>query len=333
MRRRGALAAMAAFGIAPCAFAQLLTPARPFRLGMVANLSLPEREWFAAAFGRHNWAEGRDYVLVDLGAVPTLPYDDDVRGVLAKGVDLLMVFNTAAAVVAHRQTKTVPIVMRFSGYPVEAGVADNLAHPGRNVTGIAVYASFGIWGKLVELLRDARPGIRRVGVYFGHALSDYPKEIFVRIAKEFAEAERLLGVRIHRVHLEHPDELPDAIRKIDAERPEGLMLTGGPGLPPGARQQILQFAEQRRLPTVAEFGQPLDVPGPRPLVTYSPVLGDLGAAAIEYVVRILRDGAKPGELPILLPAGFELVVNLKTAKAIGLTVPQVLLLRADRVIE
>jgi putative ABC transport system substrate-binding protein len=170
-------------------------------------------------------------------------------------------------------------------------------------------------------------------VFFGHALSDYPKEIFVRLAKEFADAERQLGVRIHRVHFERPDELPDAIRKIDAEKPEGLVYTAGAGLPLAARQQILQLAEQRRLPTVAEFGQPPDVPGPRPLVTYSPVLDDLGAAAIEYVVRILRDGAKPGALPIMLPAKFELTVNLKAAKAIGLTIPQALLLRADRVNE
>jgi putative ABC transport system substrate-binding protein len=164
-------------------------------------------------------------------------------------------------------------------------------------------------------------------------LSDYPKETFVRLAKEFAEAERQLGVRIHRVHFERPDELAEAIRKIDAERPEGLVYTAGAGLPPAAWQQILQFAEQRQLPTVAEFQQPPGVPGLRPLVTYSPVLGDLGAAAIEYVVRILRDGAKPGELPIILPAKFELTLNLKTAKAIGLAVPQTLLLRADRVIE
>jgi putative ABC transport system substrate-binding protein len=333
MRRRDLLLASAALAAAPRAFAQPRKPARPFRLGMVAKLSTREREWFAAAFGKHNWAEGRDYVLLELDAVPTVPYDDDVRSVLAKGVDLLMVFSTAVAVVGQRQTKTIPIVMRFSGYPVDAGVADSLARPGRNVTGIAIYASFGVWGKLVELLRDAKPGIRRAGVFFGHVLSDYPKETYVRIAKEFGEAERQLGVRIHRVHVERPDELAEAIRKIDAEKPEGLVYTAGAGLPLAARQQILQLAEQRRLPTVAEFGQPPDVPGPRPLVTYSPVLDDLGAAAIEYVVRILRDGAKPGALPIMLPAKFELTVNLKAAKAIGLTIPQALLLRADRVIE
>jgi putative ABC transport system substrate-binding protein len=333
MRRRGALTALAALGMAPYAFAQPGKPSRPFRIGVVEKLPLQAREEMAVAFRKRGWAEGRDYALLELDAVPTVPYEDEVRSVLAKGVDLLMVFSTAVAVVAQRQTKTIPIVMRFSGYPVDAGVADSLARPGRNVTGIAIYASFGIWGKLVELLRDARPGIRRAGVFFGHVLSDYPKETFVRIGKEFAEAERQLGLRIHRVHFERPNELPDAIKMIDAERPEGLVYTAGAGLPPAARQQVLQFAEQRRLPTVAEFGQPPDVPGPRPLMAYSPMLDDLGAAAIEYVVRILRDGAKPGELPIILPSRFGLTVNLKTAKLIGLTVPQALLLRADRVIE
>jgi putative ABC transport system substrate-binding protein len=331
MKRRNVIGIIAALGAVPRAFAQPRKPARPFRIGVLTRLSPQARERFAARFGRYGWTDGRDYSLVDLDADATHRFDDEARSILAKNVDLLIVFSTAGAVAAHRQTKSTSIVMMFSGYPVEAGVADSLARPGRNVTGNSIYAGMGIWGKLVELLRDAKPGIRRVGVLCDYVPPAYPKEEIEPLAREYAEAERRLGIRIHRVDIERADLLEDALKSIGAANPDALVLTSGPALWP-TRQRILQFSEERRLPTVADFQLPEDK-GLRPLLTYSPVLDDLRAAAIEYVVRILGDGAKPGELPIRLPARFELVVNLKAASAIGLTVPQVLLMRADRVIE
>lgn len=323
---------MAALGAAPRAFAQPRKPARPFRIGVVLTLSSQARERFAVAFGKYNWVEGRDHVLVDLDADTTDRFDNGVRSTLAKDVDLLLVFTTASAVAAHMQTKTIPVVMMFSGYPVEAGVANSLARPGRNVTGNSTYAGMGIWGKLVELLRDAKPGIRRVGVLWSYVPPAFPKEEIEPIAKEFAEAESRLGVRIHRVDVERAEQMAAALKTIDASNPDALVLTSNPAIG-STRQQVLQYAEQRRLPTAADVAQLPEAKGLRPLMTYSPVLDDLRAAAIEYVVRILRDSAKPGELPIRLPAKFELVVNLKAAKAIGLALPPMMLARADKVIE
>jgi putative tryptophan/tyrosine transport system substrate-binding protein len=332
MRRRDAVAAIVVLGIAPCIYAQSGQSARPFRIGVVTKLTPQGRARLAIAFAKHRWTEGREYVLVSLDADQTDRPDEDVRTILAKGIDLLIVYLSASAVAAHRQTKTTPIVMFLSGYPVEAGVADSLARPGRNVTGNATYASLGIWGKLVELLRDAKHGIRRVGMLWDYVPPTFTREEIAPIAKELSEAESRLGVTIHRVDIERKIQLADALKAIDLANVDALVLTSGPVLW-GARQQVLQFAERRRLPTVSDFLQPPEDKGLRPLLVYSPSVDAARDNAIEYVVRILRDRAKPGELPIRLPARFELVVTQTTAKAIGLTVPPALLLRADRVIE
>jgi putative ABC transport system substrate-binding protein len=332
MRRRDTLPAVAVFGVAPCVLAQPRNPTRPFRIGLLWKTSPQARDRAAAAYARHNWVERSDYVLIGLDADPSHRVDDDVRTILAKGVDLLVVTSTAAAIAAHRQTKTVPVVMAMSGYPVEAGVAESLARPGRNVTGNTAYASTGIWGKLIELLGEAKPGIKRVGVLWGYVPPTFPREEIEPIAKEFSEAEIRRGVRIHRVDVQRADQLADALKAIEGGKPDGLVLTSGPALWP-TRQQILQFASQRRLPTVADVGQPPEDEGLRPLLVYQPDLAQLGDQATEYVVRILRDGANPSELPIRMPAKFELVVNLRAANAIGLALPATLLVRADRVIQ
>lgn len=332
MRRREALAVIAALSIAPRLFAQSRGVARRFRIGTVFRL-LPEvRERLAVAFRKHGWDEGREYVLVGLDSDPSHRFDENVGSILAKGVDLLIVLSTAAAVAAHRQTKTVPVVMIFSGYPVEAGVADSLARPGRNVTGNSTYAGLGIWGKMLELLHDAKPGIKRVGVLWSYVPPAFPKEEIAPLADEYAQAEARLGLRLHRVDVERADQIAAALKSIDAAKPDALVLTSGPALW-STRQQILRFAEQRRLPTIADVPQLPGDKGLRPLLTYSPLLDNLRDQAIEYAVRILRDGAKPGELPIRLPAKFDLVVNLKAAKAIGIAIPQSVLLRADSVID
>lgn len=332
MRRREAVAVIAALGAAPRTFAQSRSTARQFRIGTVYRLSPEVRERMAAAFRKQGWVEGREYLAVGLDTDVSHRFDEDVRAVLAKGIDLLMVLSTAAAVAAHRQTKTIPVVMMFSGYPVEAGVADSLARPGRNVTGNSTYAGLGIWGKMIELLHDAKPGIKRVGVIWSYVPPAFPAEEIAPLADEFAQAETRLGLRLHRVDVERADQVADALKLIDAAKPDALVLTSGPALW-STRQQILQFAEQRRLPTIADIPQLPEDKGLRPLLVYSPLLDNLREQAVEYAVRILRDGAKPGELPIRLPAKFDLVVNLRAAKAIGITIPKSVLLRADRVIE
>jgi putative ABC transport system substrate-binding protein len=160
----------------------------------------------------------------------------------------------------------------------------------------------------------------------------FPKEEIAPLDAEFAQAEARLGITLHRIDVGRPDQVAGALAAMEAARVEALVVTSGPALR-NAKQQVLQFAEARRLPTVSDFEQLPEDQGLRPLLVYAPPLDDLRRRAFAYVVRILRDGAKPGELPIQQPAKFELIVNLRAATAIDLRLPQSLLVRADRVIE
>jgi putative ABC transport system substrate-binding protein len=335
MRRRDALAAMLALGaagVAGGASAQARKPGKPYRIGFAYKLWPEARVPIAANLREHGWEEARDYTFVDSDVERQDLIDDAVRSALSKVPDILCVISTAHAVAAYRQTKTLPIVMITSGYPVEAGVAENLARPGRNVTGNSAYAGTGIWAKLVQLLREAKPGVKRVGVLWGYVPPLFPKEEIAPLDAEFAQAEASLGVTVHRIDVARPDQVAGALAAMEAARAEALVVTSGPALR-NAKQQVLQFAEARRLPTVSDFEQLPEDKGLRPLLVYAPPLDDLRRRAFGYVVRILRDGAKPGELPIQQPAKFELIVNLRAAAAIDLRLPQSLLIRADRVIE
>jgi len=279
------------------------------------------------------WREIQDYVIV----VPTgFKYDlasvkQNVAGALNEKLDLLVVGSTAGALEAHRLTKTLPIVMHISGYPVEAGVANSLAHPGKNVTGNSIYAGTGIWGKLLELLRDAKPGIRRIGILWGYVPPFFPAAEIEPCYAEFRKSASALGLAIHIVEVRAHENLPSALAAIAAERPDALFISGWLTLGDGWAS-VVQFAAERKLPIVSDLNLPLDDRRLRPLMTYTADTTDLLLRTIGYVDRILK-GANPGELPIQLPSKFDLIVDQRMAKTIGLKVPQLVLLRANRVIE
>lgn len=331
MKRRTVLLATGALASGLPAFAPTVLAQQPFRIGLPFRESSPEsRARLQAAFRKHGWTYGRDYEFVQSDVAPN-HRQEEIGSVIAKRPDLLLVFSTAQAREAQRHSATLPVVMYASGYPVEMGVANSLARPGRNVTGNTVYVSRGRWGKLAQLLVEIKPGTRRIGLLWGYR-PGYPKEFMEAFFEELTQAEAALGVRIHRVDVDTPEQLPGALAAVDATKPQALILTSGPVLGP-ARQQLMEYAESRRLPTIIEAALPPEYKGLRPLLAYGPILDDLLEQAVEYVVRILRDRARPSELPIRLPAKFELVIYNDSAARIGLTIPQSLLLRADRVIE
>ncbi len=245
--------------------------------------------------------------------------------------DLIFVIGaTSYSAAAHRLTKTIPIVMLVSGYPVEAGLARTLGRPGKNVTGNTVYAGTGVWGKLVEMLREAKPAIKRIAALWGYVPPGHTRQEIDPPQQEIRRAAELLGLRAHVVEVAKPDQIEGAIAALKTWHPDALIITGGQGLS-GTRTRVMQFAIEHRMPTVVDF---LSAPSdPHPMLSYGASVSELTRQAVSSVVRILRDGVKPGDLPIQQPARFELVVSLKTASAIGLTLPQSILLRADRVIE
>jgi putative ABC transport system substrate-binding protein len=300
------------------------------RIGVVPDFDEPFGGWFYEAVRGLGWVEGRDFVVIETG-VPFGPQIElAAKRMVLAAPDLIFTVNTAYALAVHRMTKTIQVVMWTSGYPVEVGLAESLGHPGKNVTGNTNYAGTGVWGKLLELLREVKPSVRCIGVLWDYVPPAHPREEVEQPHLELRRAARQLGLAIHIVEVAHPDEAPGAMAGIEMERPDALVVTTGTPLFP-IQANVTRFAVERRLPMIVDFPWRPAI-DPQPLLALSPSPRDLIRRAVGYVDRIAK-GAKAGDLPIQQPAKFELLINLRTAKALNIAVPQSMLLRADRVIE
>lgn len=305
-------------------------PNRPYRIGVVPD-NLPGRHaLMVAALRTVGWTEGTDYVLLQSGIPLGIEIERSIQRVVDARPDLILVSITGYAVVARRLTQTIPIVMWTSGYPVEAGLAQSLSRPGGNVTGLAIYAGTEVFGKFLELLRDVKPGVRRVGVLWAYVPPFHPHGEIDPVYRELRESAQRLGMEVRIWEVERPERTHAALDEIAAGNLHALFLTSGAPTTMH-RSAIARFAIDRRLPTISDFTWPGIEP--QPLMRYSPSAESLLRQAAVYIDRILRTGAVPGELPIQRPAKFELEVNLRTAKALELEVPQSILLRADRIVE
>jgi ABC-type uncharacterized transport system substrate-binding protein len=257
----------------------------------------------------HRWAEGRDERLAGLAA-------DLVR--LKVNV---IVAASQAAVAAKQATTVIPIVMPTITDPVRLGLVASLARPGGNATGFATQND-ELPGKWMELAKELLPRLSRVAVLVHPA---YDGGVQVKASET---AARSLGVRLQALKVERPDDLVTAFADVQKSRAEALIVSSSP-LFYVHRTRLVEFAAKHRLPAIyhqSEFA----VGGG--LMSYGPDFRDLVRRSATYVDKILR-GAKPGDLPVQQPTKFELVINLKAAKAVGLTIPPSLLLRADEVIQ
>jgi len=308
---------------------------RPARIGLSFRFNdAAHRSRHVASMSRQGWRETKDYVFVE----PPIPTNDFrkipevVSSVLALSPDILMVNTTAHAIEGYRQTKTLPIVMLVSGYPVEAGVANSLGHPGRNVTGNAIYAGTGIWGKLLELLTEVRPNAKRIAVLWTYARPAFVDAEIEQCLRDIRRDAALLGVDLKIVESDSEATAPQSLEAIGAADPDALLLTAPPYFFWKSWPKVMAFANARRLPTIMDL-PPIDGDTrPLPLMHYGPAFTELTNRGYEYVTRILN-GANPGDLPIQQPEKFDLIVNLKSAKAIDVELPASILVRADRVIE
>ena len=331
MNRRGTLVALLVLGTAPAALGvRAQPPARPFRIGLLPDLIPISRKQFVDALSNLGWVEGRDHIIVPSGFRRLgTEIEQAARHIVSLKPDAILVAGTSYAIAAQRLTSTIPIVMWASGYPVEAGVANSLARPGRNVTGNTAVAGTGIWGKLIQLLRDTKPTIKRVGVLWTYTPPLYVIEEIEPCHRELAEAARVMRLTVDIVTADGPDHLAAALARLDALKPDALLFTSDSRLFE-SRSLLMQFAVDRRLPTIAEFRW--RTTEPQPLLSYAPSAAELLKGAAAYVQAIGK-GANPAEMPIQLPSKFELVVNLKLAKALNIAIPQSILLRADALIE
>lgn len=329
IERRQFLIAAGALAAAAVARAQR----KPYRIGLIPEFDeIPNfRSNLSALFKQRGWREGADFDFIVTGTkYHALEIEAATARMVSEKPDLILAVGTSVAASLYRRTRTIPIVMVVSGYSVEAGLAESLARPGKNVTGTTIYAGTGVWAKYLELLRAAKPGIERVGMLMSYTPPGHAREEVEPVHLEVAQAVATLGLRVHIVEVSSPDRTEAALAEIEVRKPEALLLTSGQGAWT-VREKLSGFALRQRLTSVCDFWW--DGIEPQPLLIYAPEVMALWGAALSYAVRILRDGVRPGDLPIQQPARFELAVNLKTARAIGLAVPQSLLLRADRVIE
>ena len=284
----------------------------------------PSVEAFKQGLRELGWVEGKSFVLeVRYGEGKVERLSELARELVALKMDVIVTPADLSIAAIKRETQTIPIVMALSSDPVGAGFVASLARPGGNITGLS-NISPELSGKRVELLREAVPGLSRLALLWNPevrgAVLDY---------KEAASAARSLRVEVQSVEVSRAEDLDRAFSTITSWRAQALML---PGINPvgfANRAQIVSFAQRNRLPSMFPTKEYVDSGG---LMSYGPSLVDLFRRAAGYVDKILK-GAKPADLPVQQPTKFELVINLKTAKALGLTLPQSLLRRADDVIQ
>ena len=236
-------------------------------------------------------------------------------------VDILVAPGTAIARAAQQATASMPIVA-IMGDPIGTGLAASLAHPDGNVTGISTLSGEGFSGKWLELLKDMMPQVSRVAYLWNP--TNPVSAANIKMLQRVAPA---LSLHIQSVQVARPEEFERAFTAITSEGAEALILEAEPLLV-SYRSQIVQFAAQHRLPVVAQHRAFVEADG---LMSYGPNFFELWRRIASYVDRICK-GAKPGDLPIEQPMQFELVINLKAAKALDLTVPPTLLFQADEVI-
>ncbi len=238
-------------------------------------------------------------------------------------VDIIIADSTAAALAAKKATKTIPIVFIASD-PVGSGLVAGLARPGRNLTGLASLTAELI-AKGLQLLKQAAPKVSRVAVFWDSADPDAAPNL-----RETQAAARALGVQLLPLEVRGPQTLDNAFAAVRKDGADALFVTMAwdPSRPPGV-SRILDFAARNRLPAIYQIREFVDAGG---LMAYGPSFPAIYRRAAIYVDKILK-GAKPADLPIEQPTKFELVINLKTAKALGLTIPQSVLIRADEVIQ
>ena len=237
-------------------------------------------------------------------------------------VEVIVAVTGLATQAAQQATRTIPIVMLLVADPVGSGLVASLARPGGNVTGLTGMSP-DLVGKQFQLLKGVVPEVSRVAI-----LRHPDNAASPALLREAEAAARILGVRLQTLAVRNPQEIDSAFAAMTRERAGALLITPDSFFA-NQRRQIAELAIKRRLPSLANFAEYAEAGG---LMVYGPDFNDLERRVATYVHKILQ-GARPADLPVEQPAKFELVINLKTAKALGLMIPPLVLGRADQIIE
>jgi putative tryptophan/tyrosine transport system substrate-binding protein len=300
------------------------------RLGYLSSLSPSSEstrsEGIRLALRELGYIEGQNIAIEYRYAEGKLNRYPEVAADLVRlKVDIIVVAGGSGVIRAARNaTNTIPIVMVNSvSDPVEAGLVESFARPGGNVTGLTLLSG-DLGGKRLELLKEAVPKLARVAVLYNQATTGTAREV----KEDLPVAARALGLTIQPWEVRDADGFDKVFAAMGKQRPDGLYLSTGALMRDNAKR-IVGFALKSRLPSMYPYSEAVDAGG---LMAYSADLGNSYRRVAYYVDKILK-GTKPADLPVEQPTKFEFVINLKTAKQIGLTIPQSMLYRADKVIK
>jgi ABC-type uncharacterized transport system substrate-binding protein len=304
--------------------AEAQQPGRVPRIGILQNTVT--RSTYTEAFRQGlralGWVEDQNMVIESREGRGYEHYPDLAAELVRLQVDVIFATNAPAIQAAMRATTTIPIVMVSLGDPVAAGFVASLARPGGNITGLSGFSP-ELSGKQLELLKEVVPNVARVALL---ANPTNPHTPF--IVSEAEMAARALGVQLHLLEVREPNELGSVFAAMTTARANALLVLPDPMLS-GQSGRIVELAAQSRLPAMyAELSWALA----GGLMVYGVSLDDMNRRAATYVDKILK-GAQPGDLPVERPVKFTLVINLNTAKALGLTIPPTLLFQADEVLQ
>jgi putative tryptophan/tyrosine transport system substrate-binding protein len=299
-------------------------PTKLLRIGILGNNSnTPDWEGLRQGLRELGYVDGRNVTMEwrwsegKTERLPALAIE-----LVELKVDIIVASSTQAIRAAKDATSTIPIVMAVSAYPDKIGLVESLARPGGNVTGLT-NVSPDLMGKRFQLLKEIAPKVSRVAVLWNPASPVEPLGF-----RAVQAAGTAAGVVVQSIEVRTPDDYAAAFANVTASRSDALYAFGNP-VNFTNRQLIVDFASKSRLPSLYDERLFVDSGG---LLSYGPSFIDLFRRAATYVDKILK-GAKPADLPVEQPTKFELVINLKMAKALGLAIPPSLLLRADEVIQ
>jgi putative ABC transport system substrate-binding protein len=299
-----------------------------FRVGLLAGgpaigVTDERRKTLLSVLAAHDIIEGQNLVFVQRFADGHLERLDGLAAELkAANVDVIVTFGFPSALAAKVSAKDVAVVITGAGDPVATGLVDGLARPGGNLTGVTELST-ELSAKRLEILKDTVPNLRRVAMLWN--ADDLGMTLRYHSAED---AARVLGIKVQPLGVREPNDFEDAFTAMTSERPDGILMVSD-ALTMLNRKRVVEFANANRLPSIFENGVIVHDGG---LMSYGPNQSDIGERAAELVVRILR-GARPADLPLELPTRFDLVINLKTAKTLGLGFPPTVSARADEVIE
>ena len=323
LRRRDLAAALTAV-VGAVVLARVAIAAEAAKVvGLLVPAPLRPIDSFKARLAERGWTEGHNIRFEPRWAGgDDNRYDALAAELVALPADVILTWSTPAVLAAKRATSTIPIVMGAIADPVGVGAVANLSRPGGNVTGFSTQ-NYELEAKRLEMLREFVPGVRRIA-FLGNTANPYT-EVALQQLQAMAERD---GLQSDAVMLDMPAALEGGLLGLAQARPDAVVVIAAPALFP-YRQTIVEFMARQRLPAIYPFREFAEVGG---LIAYSTNFDDLFRQAADYVDKILR-GASPAELPVQQAATFELVINQKTAGALGLRIPQMLLVRANEVIE